>query len=104
MKNSLAVINPSMFEGWSTTVEEAKLFGKTVVLSDIAVHREQSPVNGIYFDPADPVALAQQLKRVWDAGVQDFQYFSDTELHEIAVQRYSDFAEKYQQIVLSVVN
>jgi glycosyltransferase involved in cell wall biosynthesis len=104
MKNSLAVINPSLFEGWSTTVEEAKLFGKTVVLSDIAVHREQSPVNRIYFAPADPAALAQQLKRVWDAGMQDFKCFSDAELHETATRRYSDFAEQYQQIVLSVVN
>jgi glycosyltransferase involved in cell wall biosynthesis len=104
MKNSLAVINPSLFEGWSTTVEEAKLFGKTVLLSDIAVHREQRPVNGIYFDPSDPAALAQQLKRVWEAGMQDFQGFSYAELHEIAVRRYSDFAEQYQQIVLSVVS
>lgn len=105
MKNSLAVINPSLFEGWSTTVEEAKLFGKTVVLSDIAVHREQNPVNGIYFDPADSIALAQQLKRVWaDAGMRsNAQQFSDIELREIATRRYSDFAEQYQQIVLNVV-
>lgn len=104
MKNALAVINPSLFEGWSTTVEEAKLFGKTVVLSDLAVHREQSPANGIYFDPADPADLASQLKRVWSAGMQELRSISDAELHETANRRYADFARQYQQIVLSVVN
>ena len=42
MQHALAVINPSLFEGWSSTVEEAKSFGKKILLSDIAVHREQA--------------------------------------------------------------
>ncbi len=41
MAHSLVVLNPSRFEGWSTTVEEAKALGKPLLVSDIAVHREQ---------------------------------------------------------------
>ena len=41
LAHSLAVINPSRFEGWSTGVEEAKALGKALLVSDIAVHREQ---------------------------------------------------------------
>jgi glycosyltransferase involved in cell wall biosynthesis len=35
------LVNPSKFEGWSTTVEEGKAFKKAMVLSDLNVHREQ---------------------------------------------------------------
>ncbi len=45
MRQSLAVLQPSRFEGWSTTVEETKSIGKTMLLSDIPVHREQSPAD-----------------------------------------------------------
>lgn len=48
MKGSIAVINPSRFEGWSTTVEEAKYLGKRLILSDIPVHHEQNPPDSLY--------------------------------------------------------
>ena len=40
---SKAVINPSLFEGWSSTVEECKSVNKNMILSDIDVHKEQYP-------------------------------------------------------------
>ena len=58
--NSLALINPSFCEGWSTTVEEAKSFGVPLILSDIDVHREQAP-GSIFFDPSDSRSLAALL-------------------------------------------
>lgn len=41
IKFSKAVINPSLFEGWSSTVEECKSVGKNMILSDLDVHKEQ---------------------------------------------------------------
>jgi len=68
MRGSVAVLNPSFFEGWSTTVEEAKAIGVPLVLSDIAVHREQTSGSAIYFDPHSPeqaaAALGQALENV----------------------------------------
>jgi glycosyltransferase involved in cell wall biosynthesis len=61
LRSSVAVINPSRFEGWSTTVEEAKSFGVPLILSDIDVHREQADITARYFGPDDPAALADQL-------------------------------------------
>ena len=58
MRHSVAVVNPSLFEGWSTGVEEAKSIGKRVLLSDIDVHREQDPPGGVFFEPHDPSGLA----------------------------------------------
>jgi glycosyltransferase involved in cell wall biosynthesis len=62
MWNAVAVINPSNFEGWSTSVEEAKSLGKRVILSDIEVHREQAPAGGVYFAADDPSVLAARMR------------------------------------------
>jgi glycosyltransferase involved in cell wall biosynthesis len=65
MRNCVAVINPSRFEGWSSTVEEAKSIGKSVLLSDIPVHREQNPVDARYFDPDDMADLSSKMLEAW---------------------------------------
>lgn len=61
MKNAKAVIQPSLFEGWSTVVEDAKAIGKHVIASDIKTHREQLGKYGLYFDPNDEFTLAQVI-------------------------------------------
>ena len=66
MRHALCIINPSLFEGWSTTVEEAKYLGKRVLLSDIPVHREQDPADAVFFSPLDPDELAHAMEGVKD--------------------------------------
>lgn len=55
-----ALVNPSLFEGWSTPIEEAKAFATPLILSDIPIHREQAP-DARFFDPASPEAAAKAL-------------------------------------------
>lgn len=57
---ALAVVNPSLFEGWATSVEEAKCLGTPLVLSDIPVHREQAP-HARFFKPTSGADLAAAL-------------------------------------------
>lgn len=61
MKNSYALIQPSLFEGWNTTVEDAKCMNKFIFLSNLKVHIEQAPVNVCYFDPNNENDLVQKL-------------------------------------------
>jgi glycosyltransferase involved in cell wall biosynthesis len=61
MRSAAALINPSLFEGWSTTVEEAKAIGLPMILSDIAVHREQAQGEARFFDPRDAGQLCRHL-------------------------------------------
>lgn len=99
MKYSIAVINPSFFEGWSTSVEESKALGKTVVLSDIPVHREQSPERSVYFNPNDPDELAIVMKQLLDSWRLDEE---DNWMIKARIDlpiRREGFARNYQQIV-----
>jgi glycosyltransferase involved in cell wall biosynthesis len=63
LRASTALINPSRFEGWSTTVEEARSFGVPMILSNIDVHREQTDGTASYFDINDPSLLADLLAK-----------------------------------------
>jgi len=63
--HSKIVINPSLFEGWSTVVEEAKLLNKKILLSNIGVHIEQNPKKGIFFNPRNPKELADKIERLF---------------------------------------
>ena len=58
MKECHSIIQPSFYEGWSTSVEEAKLLDHSIIISDIPVHIEQNPSCGKFFSPFDPQQLA----------------------------------------------
>ena len=102
MQHAIAFINPSRFEGWSTSVEEAKSMGKQIVLSDLPVHREQAPERGIYFPAEDPIALAEAMRVAYD----EFDDQRDAVMQEKAgtqfVERQRGFGETYQHIVENV--
>jgi len=66
MSGCEAVINPSLFEGWSTTVEEARSINKTLILSNINIHKEQGPDNTYYFKSNDVTSLSNTLLELND--------------------------------------
>lgn len=68
LRGALAVVQPSLFEGWSTIVEEARALGKTLLLSDIPVHLEQAPPGSEFFPPANFELLAELLRKTWEGG------------------------------------
>jgi glycosyltransferase involved in cell wall biosynthesis len=66
-----ALLNPSKFEGWSTTVEEARANGVPLILSDIGVHREQAQDQAVYFNPSNSTELAVLLKHYKPLSVEE---------------------------------
>ena len=96
--NANAIINPSLFEGWSTSVEEAKMFGKKLLLSDIPIHREQNPDRAAYFMPDDAVHLSWLLE----------SHLKINNLYEPnigqAENMFLNFGINYQNIVNHVVH
>ncbi len=62
MENALAVIQPSLFEGWSTVIEDAKALNKYIIASNLPIHREQLQINCSFFDPQSATDLSSILK------------------------------------------
>ena len=65
MRQSICLINPSLFEGFGFSVDEARSIGKKVILSDIPPHREQNPPKAVYFSPDDFKGLADIIEKIW---------------------------------------
>lgn len=103
MRQSLAVLQPSLFEGWSTTVEEAKSLGKGVIASDISVHKEQDPPDSIFFDPNDPQMLADIMVEIYRMKQPGPDVKLETAAQEILPLRTRKFAENFIQIASEVV-
>lgn len=60
--NALALVSPSLMEGFDLPVVEAMANGCLVVASDIAVHREVAGSSAVYFDPYDTDDLHKKMK------------------------------------------
>ena len=66
MKNAIAIVQPSKFEGWSTVVEDAKALGVFILVSSLAVHKEQINENAAFFNPNNVEELAVLLEKYWE--------------------------------------
>ena len=103
MRQSIAVLQPSLFEGWSTTVEEVKSLGKPLIVSDIPVHREQNAPSAHYFDPLDADSLADCLVR----NFLNLRPGPDMKMEELARaslrNRTCAFGRKFVEIVKEVM-
>ena len=95
MRQCLAVVNPSLFEGWGYSVSEATALGRPVILSDIPVHREQNPPTASFFPPDDNGALAAALDTAWN----DFQPGEDPQraacANEAGARRVREYGELF---------
>lgn len=79
MNHALAVIQPSLFEGWSTVVEDAKALNQNIIVSNLEVHKEQLGNCAFFFDPSDEQTLIDQLKIVMQKKERKFNFnYSET--------------------------
>ena len=95
MKNAEFLIQPSLFEGWGTVLEDAKVLDKTVLLSDIPVHMEQKNDKCILFDPNNAKNLANLIHN------EELKYhFSDANagVERMKVEAYK-YSKEFQRLL-----
>ncbi|HEX8020683.1 glycosyltransferase [Mucilaginibacter sp.] len=96
MNNAIAIIQPSLFEGWSTVVEDAKLMNKFLLVSDIEIHREQLVNSSArFFDPHDVDQLVQLLKEASEQQASPSLFENNT---------YHENVEKFGRTFLQIID
>lgn len=103
MRQSLAVLQPSNFEGWSTTVEEVKSLGKHLILSDLPVHYEQNPPSASYFNRSDPDELAKELVKTFEEKEPGPDFALEASARQMLSARMAQFGKTFVEIVKEVV-
>jgi hypothetical protein len=94
------LINPSLYEGWSTTVEEGKIFNKKMILSHLKVHKEQCGNKALYFDPKNELEL---FKKVIKLLKSKNNYYPIKKIKKNYNKSRILFAKKYLKIIESAV-
>lgn len=98
MRASAALINPSLFEGWSTTVEEARSTGTPMILSDLRVHREQAGEAAAFFDPGRPESLADAILAFRPRSVIERNDLAQ-QASEQSLRRSAEFGRRFAHLV-----
>lgn len=104
MRRSLGIIQPSLFEGWSTVVEDARVLGKPIILSDFPVHLEQNPPNSVFFERHSPESLAAILADWWERLTPGPDLDRETIARENNVSDVRVFAEQFIDIARNSCN
>ena len=99
--NSVALINPSKFEGWSRSVEQAKSMGKKILLSDISVHKEQNPKRVEFFSQNNYDELASKIKKIWFGYNYKYEKILINRSYRALEKKLSKYASDYQEIILN---
>jgi glycosyltransferase involved in cell wall biosynthesis len=98
LRRAAAIIQPSLFEGWSTVVEDCRTLGKKVFLSDIPVHREQNPPHNSYFAPLDAEMLANRIAEQWNELSPGPSLGDEIEATPIQQELIKDYAADFLRI------
>jgi glycosyltransferase involved in cell wall biosynthesis len=103
MRAAAAIVQPSLFEGWSALLEECRSLGKLVFASDTPMHREQLSERVHLFAPTSAEALTDLLTRHWP----ELTPGPDHELETAAAAQYRDrirdFARQFAALCRGVV-
>ncbi|AWM34908.1 glycosyltransferase family 4 protein [Hymenobacter nivis] len=99
MQQAVAVIQPSLFEGWSTVVEDAKALNTPLVVSDLKVHEEQllNYEAKLFFSPDDASTLAHCMAQVLNGQLPARPY----DYHRDVVRFGERFMESVSRILVN---
>lgn len=98
IRRSLAVIQPSLFEGWGTVLEDCRALGKKVLLSDIEIHTEQKTDETIFFEKSNYIDLSEKIYEV--LGVDTNNELVESRAREKAKINVEKYAKNFIDIVI----
>ncbi len=100
MYHSISLINPSLSEGWSNTVEQAKAMKKNLIISNIEVHKEQKNDNTTIFDANNHTSLRNILDKNFVDFIKKKKKFNKNYYNSNKKLRIK-FINNYQNSILS---
>lgn len=99
MRRCIAVIQPSLFEGWSSVIEDARSLGKTVIASDFPVHIEQNPENSYLFERSNYEALSQLICQIYSEYKMGLDPYHETLAQQQNRVRFNAYGRRFLEIV-----
>lgn len=102
MINSKAVLNPSLYEGRSTSVEESLALKIPLILSNIKIHKEQANNFARFFNPRNHFSLAKVLQKEWDKKNRKISLSKN--LLNLNSKRIKIFCDDFSKAIYNAIN
>jgi glycosyltransferase involved in cell wall biosynthesis len=103
MRRCIAVIQPSLFEGWSTVVEDARTLGKPILVSDFPVHLEQNPPDAHFFERRNAEELAELMSKSISSLEPGPHIAAENQARQENQVRVIDYGRKFLKIVNNII-
>jgi glycosyltransferase involved in cell wall biosynthesis len=104
LRSCTALINPSLSEGWSTTVEEARALGVPMLLSNLPVHMEQAGDSARFFNPHSASQLSSLMscqEKLSSLARRERERLAIAVSHKRTAQFADDFADVAESALAS---
>jgi len=102
MIGSVSVLNPSLFEGRSSTVEEGIALKVPLILSNINIHKEQAGNKANFFQYNNYHSLAKVLLKIWN---QKKKVSSNNQkMSKINSNRVKTFAHDFDNLIKNTID
>ena len=102
MRGAAAIVQPSLFEGWSALLEDCRSLGKTVLASNIPMHQEQRTDRTFFFNPRSPRSIADCLLLHWGSLQPGPDQNAEADGERMYHERIGQFALRFNQICQSI--
>ena len=99
MYYSLAIINPSEFEGWNTSEMQAKALSKYNIVSNIKAHIEQKNSKSILFVNNNFISLSDAILKFLNTKKKN-NYKKNKRINSID---FVNYGKKYINLVKSII-
>jgi glycosyltransferase involved in cell wall biosynthesis len=100
MRGSVAVLQPSRFEGWGAAVAESKSLGKPLLASDLPVHREHGADVYSWLSVDDSEAWADAM----EAAIRELSPGPDRDTEERAALRTREEAQETGRALVAILD
>lgn len=94
-RQSICVLNPSLFEGYGFAAAEGRAIGKRILVSDLPAHRELNAPCAEYFDPKNIGALADKMENIWRTTNPGPDAALEAQARVLQPQRVRDVGEQF---------
>lgn len=98
MRLATALVQPTLFEGRSTVIEEGRSLGKVMFVSDLPVNIEQAAEGSNYFQRHSPEDLADKIEQAWPGLKTCPNLTAERGARAANTGRFADFARTFVAI------
>lgn len=101
MRATASVIQPSLCEGWSTVVEETRALGKRILISELAVHREQDVPGSRFMNPYSVGDITEKLITHWNEKHEPWDPEAERKNYSSYQLLFQQYGKEFYELAIS---